>query len=1105
MNDDADLKGLLDRLRPFQREAYDLATKRNNNGRLLIADEMGLGKTVTALAIMLAFRSEWPLLILCPASLRYTWPAEIEKFFPKLPHSAVYVVKGFDDSDFLSNPAKRNNIKIVVATYSLLQTRSAAAQVLQQFQFQCVIADESHNLKEKNSQRCKLAMPILMGAKRVLLLSGTPALARPVELWAQLHCIDKELFGSYTSYTQRYCNAKRGRFGWDVSGLSNADELHTKLKSVMIRRLKSDVLKELPAKQRCIVPVTIQKSEHVKECKSIMSQLHETRLADSTLVGDEASDAHFEARKLLMQAYQASGIGKAQSVAEYVLDWLRGSETQKVLVFAHHKEVLDTIETVILKNLKGIAHIRIDGSVPSAERASRVRKFQNNKNVRLGLLSVTAAGVGLTLTAASSVIFAELHWTPGVLAQAEDRCHRIGQVNAVNVMFCVCKDTELSVDTSLWKMLGKKVNNIGRMVDGEKGVGMNAINSENSAPSEQELSAFFAESCPQDMIREKMQSPVRGSIQSFFQKRPAASAPSSKSSHCPTSVPISKSVTPEGEKHLHLEQMHPNESYSPAVTSLQTKSQNWDCELCTFSNKADAPTCEICGHSNFSQAIVLEERRQCPKCTYINENGVAKCALCRATLSVESGHDSLQDVTSTDLQSFDNSSSDDKTSPLLHISGDHAVASIHSPAKKSTIIELSDDSDEDVDVSSPRPSKCRRLDYCPSPQKKAFNIPVSSEVSKLSFSVSKNSGRVAIHDGDSGSMFPLNFDLESILDNQTSEQILARQLKRGNAPTICASSVIFKENEVLKVARELCRYSPLKHTKFKAHLTEELCTEIRIFASTYVSLREVEKRAIQQCPDPIKCYDVKNTLRKIFTDTIVSQSQTTERYCGGRKEKALKKLSLGLATDEDHRIINGESCAWCGNHLIQASICKDVESTYCSQECAEEGRLRRGGMYASTRVRAQVFSLENGICQKCGIDANALYIKIHALEEPPERLNALMSANWRLPKTQKALHNLLHNPKEADFWQADHILPVAQGGGDASLDNYRTLCTPCHLIETERLTNRLKLLDANKSKDGTSDIRDLFVKQKQQQQQQCQEQQQKINLCKTPRKKYSAD
>jgi hypothetical protein len=112
-----------------------------------------------------------------------------------------------------------------------------------------------------------------------------------------------------------------------------------------------------------------------------------------------------------------------------------------------------------------------------------------------------------------------------------------------------------------------------------------------------------------------------------------------------------------------------------------------------------------------------------------------------------------------------------------------------------------------------------------------------------------------------------------------------------------------------------------------------------------------------------------------------------------------------------------------------------------------------------------------------------------------------MSANWRLPKTQKALHNLLHNPKEADFWQADHIVPVALGGGDASLDNYRTLCTPCHLVETERLTSRLKLLDANKSKDKTSDIRDLFVKQRQQQQRQ-----QKVEVCeKTKTKKCSAD
>ncbi len=114
-----------------------------------------------------------------------------------------------------------------------------------------------------------------------------------------------------------------------------------------------------------------KKSEHVRHCRQIMEQLKETRISIRSLVGDDANSAHFEARSLMMQAYQASGIGKAQATAEYVLDWLRGSGSQKILVFAHHIEVLDTIETAISKHLKGVGHIRIDGSVSSADRAAR--------------------------------------------------------------------------------------------------------------------------------------------------------------------------------------------------------------------------------------------------------------------------------------------------------------------------------------------------------------------------------------------------------------------------------------------------------------------------------------------------------------------------------------------------------------------------------------------------------------------------------------------------------------------------------------------------------------------------------------------------------------
>lgn len=461
-----ELDRILSKLRPFQKEGFEFATK--GTGRILLADEMGLGKTVTSLAVMLQYVSEWPLLILCPASLRHTWPSEIEKFIPSLPTSAVYVVSGFDDADFYSNANKRNRIRIVVATYSLLQNRSAAARVLDQFDFRCVIADESHNLKEKSSQRCKLAMPLLLKAERVCLLSGTPALARPVELWPQLHCLAPKVFGSYTAFTKKYCNAHRGRFGWDVKGVSNGEELHSLLKGYMIRRLKSNVLKELPPKQRTIVPVKVCSEEHARTCRDLIAEMDGARLSISELVGEEADAANFEARKLLMQAYQASGLAKASAVSEYLLDWLAGSGTQKVLVFAHHREVLDTLEAAVSKKMKGVGHIRIDGTVAPAERASRVRKFQTQGRVRVALLSVTAAGVGLTLTAASSVIFAELHWTPGVLAQAEDRCHRIGQANAVNVVYCCCKESDLSIDMKLWSMLGKKVGTLGRVIDGKK-------------------------------------------------------------------------------------------------------------------------------------------------------------------------------------------------------------------------------------------------------------------------------------------------------------------------------------------------------------------------------------------------------------------------------------------------------------------------------------------------------------------------------------------------------------------------------------------------------------------------------------------------------------
>ena len=185
-------------------------------------------------------------------------------------------------------------------------------------------------------------------------------------------------------------------------------------------------------------------------------------------------------------------------------------------------------------------------------------------------------------------------------------------------------------------------------------------------------------------------------------------------------------------------------------------------------------------------------------------------------------------------------------------------------------------------------------------------------------------------------------------------------------------------------------------------------------------------------------------------------SSSTERYSGGAKERARERMEKGTATANDMAILEGHLCAWCGGKLPTVSKASGVESTYCSRECAEQGRLKRGGMYGSTHIRAQVFALEGGVCRLCGIDAHALFVRISSLH-PAERLNALCGANWKLPKTPKALDRLLQDPKEGDFWQADHIVAVAEGGGGCGLSNLRTLCVPCHTEETAKLRARLRL------------------------------------------------
>ena len=255
--------------------------------------------------------------------------------------------------------------------------------------------------------------------------------------------------------------------------------------------------------------------------------------------------------------------------------------------------------------------------------------------------------------------------------------------------------------------------------------------------------------------------------------------------------------------------------------------------------------------------------------------------------------------------------------------------------------------------------------------------------------------------------------------------------------------------------------------------------EIKSFIRCFLALREVEKKTLKEWGQPLTANTLHHQLVQIYSSTRTSYS-TLERYVGGAKERAFEKSKKKLTlSDQDQAVMDGLACAWCGKLLLSTSYKTTIKSTYCSQKCVEDGRLRRGGMYASTKVRNQVFALENGVCQICGINAHALFMRINAMQ-PAERLNALCNSNWKLPKSQSSLQRILLNPREGDFWQADHIVPVAEGGGGCGLDNLQTLCTPCHNVETEKLRTRLRLhgsiITSHKNGfTGQSDIREAFL------------------------------
>lgn len=459
-------------LMPFQREGVNFAVSKQ--GRLLLADDMGLGKTIQAICIAAYYRKEWPLLVVTPSSVRFTWAEAFRRWLPSLTPDSINVVVKAKDS-------LRSGL-INIISYDLL---SRMDKQQPGNPFNVLIMDESHFLKNMKTARCKAALPLLKVAKRVVLLSGTPAMSRPAELYTQILAVRPTLFPRFHEFGIRYCDARQMTWGWDYTGSSNLGELKLLLEEcLMLRRLKSEVLSQLPAKQRKVVTVTID-------------GINTRTKAALSAAAKQLAKGHrnkMEEKEALLVFYNHTAEAKLQAIMEYITDMLECGR-EKFLVFAHHKLVLDHITTELEK--KNVGFIRIDGSTPSAERQQLCERFQYSAKICVAVLSITAANMGLTLHSADLVIFAELFWNPGVLIQAEDRVHRIGQTSSVNIHYLVAKGT---ADDHLWPMIQEKMNVLEQVGLSESNLSETAENTSfhSKDPTQRSIMEMFQRSFSED-------------------------------------------------------------------------------------------------------------------------------------------------------------------------------------------------------------------------------------------------------------------------------------------------------------------------------------------------------------------------------------------------------------------------------------------------------------------------------------------------------------------------------------------------------------------------------------------------------------------------------
>jgi SNF2 family DNA or RNA helicase len=415
----------------------------------ILADEMGLGKTTTTIAAIVASGS-LPALVVCPATLKSTWQNELR--YTRRP-LRVAVVDGFSGG----LPAAH----VLVVNYDVLRAREAA---LIGARPKVLVLDEGHAVKEPivaDTHRAAVATRIGHAIRRVVVLTGTPLLNRLPELWRMLHLVDPKRFADYETFRARYCVADDGKDGLSTEhgSVAHLDELRCFVDEVMLRRTKKSLLTGLPPKRRETIEVELPARDRAhydaaeRDVKAWLRSVGKTAEALTAAKGETLV-------RLTMLRHIAAR-GKVRAALTGILQaWADGHAGEPLVIFGFHLDVLAA--TRLLCSRVGLTTSLIGGSQGRKRRQVELDRWQCGQ-AQVLVASIRVGGVGLNLQRAHHALVLERLWSPGLMDQAEDREHRIGQASAVTITYL---DAARTVDAHLRAVLLDKARIIRAAMDG---------------------------------------------------------------------------------------------------------------------------------------------------------------------------------------------------------------------------------------------------------------------------------------------------------------------------------------------------------------------------------------------------------------------------------------------------------------------------------------------------------------------------------------------------------------------------------------------------------------------------------------------------------------